>query len=223
VGSHIERGESGFYHSAVLLSPDGKLVASYRQTHVSDGDGELFLPGDEFTVVETSIGRIGMLLSEDVRYPEASGVLALRRADLIAIPTHWSGEYGAYLLDAEGLFAHGYPANTVNFWYSTAKTSQAFTVVANHIGRGSQGSSGVFTINPVDAFPPIVASVDKAESTTLTVPLLGESDWWMNQHKLISGRRADLAVPLRLATDSPEFIAWRDGAGFPLTWAAYEQ
>ena len=223
VGSHIERGESGFYHSAVLLSPEGKLLASYRQTHLSELDRELFVPGDEFTVVDTAIGRIGMLLTEDVRYPEASGVLALRRADLIAIPTHWSGEYGAYLLDAEGLFAHGYPANTVNFWYSTAKTSQAFTVVANQIGRGAQGSSGVFTINPVDAFPPVVASIDKAESTTITVPLLGEPDWWMNQHKLIGGRRADLAVPLRLATDSPEFIAWRDGAGFPLTWAAYEQ
>jgi hypothetical protein len=53
--------------------------------------------------------------------------------------------------------------------------------------------------------------------------LLGETDWWMNQQKLIGGRRADLAVPLRLAVDSPEFIAWKQGRGFPLTWANYEQ
>ena len=223
VGSHIERGDNGFYHSAVLLSPEGKLLGSYRQTHLSDQDRELFLPGDEFSVISTSIGRIGLLLADDVRYPETSGVLAVRRADLIAIPTHWSGEYGAYLLDAEGLFAHGYPTNTMNFWYATAKTSQAYTVVANHIGGGAQGSSGVFTINPVDAFPPKVASSDGAESTTLSVALLGDSNWWMNQQKLIGGRRADLAVPLRLAVDSAEFTAWKTGPGYPLTWAAYQQ
>ena len=96
-------------------------------------------------------------------------------------------------------------------------------MVANHIGRGALGSSGVFTINPVDAFPPKVASTDGAESTTISVALLGESDWWMNQQKLIGGRRADLAVPLRLAVDSAEFIAWKTGPGFPLTWTAYQQ
>jgi len=98
-------------------------------------------------VFDTAIGRIGMLACEDVRFPEASGVLAMRRADLIAVPTRWQGTYGGWLHDAAGLFAHRYPANTMAHWYAVAKTSQAYTVVANAVGQGSQGSSGIFTID----------------------------------------------------------------------------
>ena len=92
-----------------------------------------------------------MLLCEDVRFPEAGGVLAVRRADLIAIPTHWDGSYGGPLQESEGLFAQGFPANTMCLWYAVAKTGQAYTVVANAVGGGALGSSGVFTLNPVDA------------------------------------------------------------------------
>ncbi|MCX6494309.1 MAG: hypothetical protein NTY82_00830 [Actinobacteria bacterium] len=224
VGSHIESSGGTFFHTAVLLSPEGKLVGQYRQTHLDEDAQSLFAAGDNLPVFETSIGRIGMLLGEDTRFPEASGVLSLRRADFIAVPTSWSGEYGAFLKDAEGLFAHGYPENTVNYWYSVAKTSQAYTVVANAVGEGRQGSSGVFTINPVDAFPPVVASTDGAQSVTLTVDSLGAPDWWMNQAKLVGGRRADLAVPLRLPMDSPEFRAWKKAPGFDCSpWTAFVQ
>ena len=224
VGSHVESADGRHYHSAVLLGPDGKLIARYRQTHLDEDSLTLLSAGDDLPVFDTPIGRIGILLGEDVRYPEASGVLALRRADFIAVPTSWNGGYGAYLQDAKGLFVHGYPENTVNFWYSVAKTSQAYTVVANSVGEGNQGSSGVFTINPVDAFPPVVASTDAAEVVTLVVDSLGHPDWWMNQSKLVGGRRADLAVPLRLRMDSPEFLAWKNSPGFDCSgWTAYNQ
>ena len=223
-GSHLEESDGKVFHTAVLLSPEGKIIGRYRQCHLDEDMLSLIAAGDDLPVFETAIGRIGMLLGEDTRFPEASGVLALRRADFIAVPTSWASEYGAYLKDSKGLFALGYPVNTVNFWYSVAKTSQAYTVVANSVGEGKQGSSGVFTINPVDAFPPVVASIDTAETVSLVVNSLGEPDWWMNQSKLIGGRRADLAVPLRLQMNSKEFLAWKNAPGFDTSsWTAYSQ
>jgi predicted amidohydrolase len=228
VGSHIERGSDEYagdalFHTAVLLQPDGKLVGTYRQCHL-DPAYPWATPGDDLTVFDTAIGRIGMLLGEDVRFPEASGVLAVRRADLIAIPTNWDGGYGGPLQESEGLFAHGFPANTMCLWYAVAKTSQAYTVVANSVGSGSRGSSGVFTINPVDAEAPVVASVDDAEAVSLDITTRGNPDWWMDQHRLIAGRRTDLVAPLMLPADSSAFTMWRARGGYDLScWTAYSQ
>jgi predicted amidohydrolase len=222
VGSHVEQGDGVLFHTAVLLQPEGKLVGTYRQCHL-DPAHSWASPGDDLPVFDTAIGRIGLLLCEDVRFPEASGVLAVRRADLIAIPTSWDGSYGGLLQESEGLFAHGFPANAMCLWYAVAKTSQAYTVVANAVGGGTRGSSGVFTINPVDAEAPVVASVDDAEAVSLGITTRGHPEWWLDQQRLIAGRRTDLVVPLMLPTDSSAFTAWRDSQGYDLSWTAYSQ
>ncbi|WP_140698181.1 nitrilase-related carbon-nitrogen hydrolase [Mycolicibacterium hodleri] len=223
VGSHVERAGDALFHTAVLIEPNGKVVGSYRQCHL-DPAYTWATAGDDLPVFDTAIGRIGMLLCEDTRFPEASGVLAMRRADLIAIPTNWDGSYGGPLQESEGLFAHGFPSNTMCLWYAVAKTSQAYTVVANSVGSGAQGSSGVFTINPVDAQPPSVASVDDALAVSLDISTRGNPDWWMDQQRLIAGRRTDLVAPLVLADDSAAFTTWRDGHGYDLSsWTAYSQ
>jgi predicted amidohydrolase len=223
VGSHVERDGEDLFHTAVLIGPDGKLIGSYRQTHL-DAGADWASAGDDLPVFETAIGRVGILLGEDVRYPEASGVLAVRRADLIAVPSAWSGEWGGPLQESEGLFAHGFPANTMCLWYAVAKTAQAYTVVANPVGGGAQGSSGVFTINPVDAEPPVVASTDAEEVVTFTLTTRGDPSWWMDQRRLVGGRRVDLAVPAVLPVDSDAFRTWRESPGWDTSgWTAYSQ
>ncbi|ULE35336.1 nitrilase-related carbon-nitrogen hydrolase [Mycobacterium sp. IDR2000157661] len=222
VGSHVEHDGGALFHTAVLVQPDGRLAGTYRQCHL-DPSYTWATPGDDLPVFDTAIGRIGLLLCADVRFPEASGVLSVRRADLIAVPSHWDGSYGGPLRESEGLFAHGFPANTMCMWYAVAKTSQAYTVVANPVGSGTLGSSGVFTINPVNAEPPVVGSVDNAEAVSMSITTLGDADWWLDQRRLIAGRRADLAVPLMLPDDSPAFTAWRESPGYDLTWSAYSQ
>lgn len=224
VGSHIEREGDQLFHSVVLLGPDGKLVGSYRQTHLDESMRAWATAGDELPVFATAIGRIGLLTCADTRFPEAAGVLCVRRADIIAIPTHWDGSYGGWLRDAEGLFAHAYPKNTMIFWYSIAKCMQAFTVVANTVSDGCLGSSGIFTLNPVNSDAPVVGSQDGTEIVSMPFTTLGEKLTWINQAFLIAGRRADLAVPLTLPTDSRAFTQWRDSPGFDLNaWAAYGQ
>lgn len=224
VGSHIERDGTALFHASVLVNPAGTVVGSYRQTHL-DPSMTWATEGDALSVFATEIGRIGLLLCEDVRFPEASGVLAMHRADLIAVPTQWRGEYGGYLHDAEGLFAHRYPANTMAHWYAIAKTAQAYTVVANAVDDGRQGSSGVFTLDPVDsAEPPVVGTVDESEVVSVHLRTLGVPGSWMNQHLLVGGRRADLAVPVALDPASSEFLAWRDAPGYEMgAWTAYRQ
>jgi predicted amidohydrolase len=222
VGSHIEKEGVGLHHTAVLVQPDGKLAGTYRQCHL-DPAYSWATAGNDLPVFDTAIGRIGLLLCEDARFPEAGGVLAVRRADLIAIPTNWDGGYGGPLQESEGLFANGFPANTMCLWYAVAKTNQAYTVVANGVGSGTCGSSGVFTINPVDAEAPVVASVDNAEAVSMAITTRGNPDWWLDQHRLIGGRRTDLIAPLVFATDSVAFTAWRDSPGYALSWTAYSQ
>ncbi|OPX10082.1 nitrilase-related carbon-nitrogen hydrolase [Mycobacterium sp. AT1] len=222
VGSHVERADGQLFHTALLVQPDGKLAGTYRQCHLDASYGWAN-PGDDLPVFETDIGRIGLLLCEDLRFPEASGVLSVRRADLIAAPTNWTGNYGGPLQESEGLFAHGFPANTMCLWYAAAKTSQAYCIVANAVGNGAQGSSGVFTVNPVDAEAPVVASVDAAEVVSLDIVTGAHPQWWMDQQRLVAGRRSDLAVPLMLRTDSAVFAEWQTNAGYAQTWAAYSR
>ncbi|MCV7175797.1 nitrilase-related carbon-nitrogen hydrolase [Mycolicibacterium sphagni] len=223
VGSHVERDNGALFHTAVLVAPDGTVTGSYRQTHL-DPAYSWASAGDDLPVFDTSIGRVGLLLCEDVRFPEASGVLAVRRADVIAIPTRWDGRYGGALQESKGLFAHGFAPNTMCLWYAVAKTSQAYTVVANAVGDGCQGSSGVFTMNPVDAEAPVVAGIDDAGTVSLDITTRGQPDWWMDQRRLIAGRRTDLAVPVTLGTDSAAFLRWRDTPGYDMSgWTAYSQ
>jgi len=223
VGSHIETDGTHLYHRVVLLAPNGKLEGSYRQTHLDESMVAWATPGDDLPVFATGIGRIGLLACADVKFPEAAGVLCVRRADIIAIPTQWDGSYGGPLRDTEGLFAHEYPANTMIFWYAIAKSMQAYTIVANSVGGDFQGSSGIFTLNPVNTDAPVVGSNSGTEVVSMDFSTLGPKLSWINQDYLIIGRRTDLFVPLTLPTSSAAFTTWRDAPGFRMTWAAYGQ
>lgn len=224
VASFIEKDGEHYFHTAVLLGPDGKVIGHYRQTHLDPTESAFLTAGDDLSVFETSLGKIGILLNEDFRFPEASGMLAMRRADIIAAPVSWSGQYGGQLQDAAGLFDHPCAANTMIFWYAAAKTAQAYTVVANSVGNGNMGSSGVFTINPIDSLEiPVVGSIDHEEVVSLKFTTLGNA-YWMNQSKLIGGRRADLASPLVFPAQSKALNQWKNTSGFNLdAWSAYKQ
>jgi len=89
VGMLEDAGEA-IYNSAVLCGPEG-LVGVYRKTHLPFLGVDKFaaLGPDPYRVYETSIGRIGMLICYDLRFPEPARCLALAGADIIAVPTNW--------------------------------------------------------------------------------------------------------------------------------------
>jgi predicted amidohydrolase len=89
VGLLEEAGED-VYNSAVLCGPEG-LIGVYRKTHLPflGVDKLTALGPDPYRVYETGIGRIGMIICYDMRFPEPARCLALDGADIIAILTNW--------------------------------------------------------------------------------------------------------------------------------------
>jgi N-carbamoylputrescine amidase len=93
VGSVFERRAAGLYHNtAVVLERDGKLAGRYRKMHIPDDPGFYekfyFAPGDlGFTPVDTSVGRLGVLVCWDQWFPEAARLMALAGAEVLLYPT----------------------------------------------------------------------------------------------------------------------------------------
>ena len=97
VGSIFERRAPGLYHNtAVVLDTDRGLVGTYRKMHIPDDPGFYekfyFTPGDAghkkgFTPIDTSVGRLGVLVCWDQWYPEAARLMALAGADMLLYPT----------------------------------------------------------------------------------------------------------------------------------------
>ncbi len=86
----LEAVGEAIYNSAALVGPEG-VVGVYRKAHLPLlGVDRFVTPGDTgFRVWETAIGRVGMAICYDLRFPEAIRVLALNGADIVALPTNW--------------------------------------------------------------------------------------------------------------------------------------
>ncbi len=93
VGSLFEKRAPGLYHNtAVVLERDGRLVGRYRKMHIPDDPGFYekfyFTPGDlGFQPIDTSVGRLGVLVCWDQWFPEAARLMALAGADILLYPT----------------------------------------------------------------------------------------------------------------------------------------
>ncbi|MBQ8152850.1 MAG: carbon-nitrogen hydrolase [Prevotella sp.] len=93
VTSLFERRAPGLYHNtAVVLEKDGTIAGKYRKMHIPDDPGYYekfyFTPGDMgFHPIDTSLGKLGVLVCWDQWYPEAARLMALQGADLLIYPT----------------------------------------------------------------------------------------------------------------------------------------
>ena len=93
VTSLFEKRAPGLYHNtAVVLERDGSIAGVYRKMHIPDDPGYYekfyFTPGDlGFHPIETSVGRLGLLVCWDQWYPEAARLMALAGAELLIYPT----------------------------------------------------------------------------------------------------------------------------------------
>ena len=93
VTSLFERRAAGLYHNtAVVFEKDGSIAGKYRKMHIPDDPAYYekfyFTPGDlGFEPIETSVGKLGVLVCWDQWYPEAARLMALAGADLLIYPT----------------------------------------------------------------------------------------------------------------------------------------
>ena len=93
IGGFAEVGDDGLlYNSAAVVDGTG-VLAVYRKVHLWAREKLVFEPGSaEPPVVDTPIGRIGVVICFDLEFPEFTRSVALRGAELIAAPTNWPRE-----------------------------------------------------------------------------------------------------------------------------------
>ncbi|MFD1706406.1 carbon-nitrogen hydrolase family protein [Siminovitchia sediminis] len=84
--SYPEKGENGqYYISSALIDDNGEILGIYRKTHLFDEEKKYFSQGSDFKVIDTPLGKIGMMICFDVEFPEIARALKLQGADFIVI------------------------------------------------------------------------------------------------------------------------------------------
>jgi len=92
VTSLFEKRADGIYHNTAYVFDKGKLAGKYRKMHTPDDPGFYekfyFTPGDiGFEPIDTSVGKLGVLVCWDQWYPEAARIMALKGAEILIYPT----------------------------------------------------------------------------------------------------------------------------------------
>ncbi|MDJ0626525.1 MAG: carbon-nitrogen hydrolase [Candidatus Caenarcaniphilales bacterium] len=93
VASIFEKRAVGVYHNtAIVIDKDGTIAGKYRKMHIPDDPGFYekfhFTPGDlGFEPIQTSIGRLGVLVCWDQWFPEAARLMAMKDAEILIYPT----------------------------------------------------------------------------------------------------------------------------------------
>ena len=132
VTSLFEKRAPGLYHNtAVVFEKDGSIAGKYREMHIPDDPAYYekfyFTPGDlGFEPINTSVGRLGVLVCWDQWYPEAARLMALKGADILIYPTAigWESsdtadeqerQQNAWVISQRGhAVANGLPVVSVN-------------------------------------------------------------------------------------------------------------
>lgn len=91
VGSMPEVDNANLYNTSFVVDADGELAGRYRKTHLFSPHGEhlRFAPGQEAVVCDTQVGRVGVLICYDLRFPELCRRMALDGAQLVCVSALW--------------------------------------------------------------------------------------------------------------------------------------
>ena len=93
-GSFVERAESGKVHNAcVFINRDGEVIGKYRKIHLMDAIGykesNYVDAGSDMCVIDTDIGRVGLMVCYDLRFPELARSMVLHGADILFVPAEF--------------------------------------------------------------------------------------------------------------------------------------
>ena len=160
VTSLFEKRAAGLYHNtAVVIEKDGSIAGKYRKMHIPDDPAYYekfyFTPGDlGFAPIQTSLGKLGILVCWDQWYPEAARLMALNGAELLIYPTAIGYESSdaeeekqrqreAWTTVQRGhAVANGLPViavNRVGFEPDPSQQTQGITFWGSSFVAGSQG------------------------------------------------------------------------------------
>uniref|UniRef100_A0A1D2ADS7 CN hydrolase domain-containing protein n=1 Tax=Auxenochlorella protothecoides TaxID=3075 RepID=A0A1D2ADS7_AUXPR len=134
-GSIPERSEGKLFNTSFVYGPKGELLGRHRKVHLFDIDipgkirfkeSEVLTPGSDLTVIDTELGRIGVAICYDIRFPELAALYAARGCQLLVYPgafnmttgpAHWELLLRARAVDAQLYVAGVAPARDLSAGY----------------------------------------------------------------------------------------------------------
>jgi predicted amidohydrolase len=183
-GTVLEPDGDGFFVTACVFNPAGEVVARQRQMHrPAQAIAWGVKQGDALNVVKTERGDLGLVLGEDIRYPETARALTLLGADVLLHPA-------AY---ASGTVAPPFPLSDEQFLqdlWREVQANQTFGVQANLVGENLRGHSAIYA--PVELTDDKRGILAQAQDNTAQI-LLADLDF----EKLDAVRRAYPILDLR--------------------------
>jgi len=184
-----EAGDGCRHNSAVVLGPEGRL-ATYRKLHLFYDEQSWFRPGSELVVVDLPIARVGVAICYDLWFPEVARSLALRGAEVIAVPSNWVSSFRARLHDE-----HGYCQGDI-MAMAAAAANGTVVACADRVGveRGV-AFLGASIIVGADGWPLAgPASPDREELLVADVELgaVERARWRTPRNHLLRDRRPDI-------------------------------
>ena len=207
-----EVSDGKYYETAILFDFNGQQAGLYRKSHLNDDERAWATPGNALPVFNTNdLGKVAVMLNDEVRIPELTEVYALNRADLILIPAAYDGkQYGSEVNIPQGLVPEA-SNRGMNIWFDIAKYAQAFTLVANyHNGSTKEFErSAVYSLVPEEGYYPPNIAPDKEIAHQVMFTTHTNNTLWINQQSLVVGRRYDLAAPLTLDMQGNCFKEWQ--------------
>jgi predicted amidohydrolase len=127
------------YNSAVLLGPNG-IIGVHHKMHIPLGEKHYFYPGCTSEVFQTELGKIGMLVCYDGRFPELSRILALKGAEIICSGWNISGGFGSVTPDMNSVKYRAYTRAQENGVYFIASSRSGYQGDVYFIGHSAIAS-----------------------------------------------------------------------------------
>lgn len=174
IGMPEKGDDEQYYISSIVVNDQGKLIGTYRKTHLFDKEKQFFSSGEELIVVETSLGTIGLMICFEVEFPEIARTLKMMGADFIIIINANMSPYENH---------HRIYAN------SRAMENELPVIICNRLGKeGDLDFCGGSMV--IDAFGKILLDMGKEKAVkTVELPVTSDTDPKLNY---ISRRRKSL-------------------------------
>lgn len=187
----IEREENKLYNTSVMISRDGMLLGKYRKTHLSEADSIWATAGSTMTVIPVvGLGKVGFAIGSEAEYPEIFALLAIKRADLVVIPSSCSRSEGESIAVSPSI--HPDSGKAMVYWDIRARDNCFYLLVANYSGGESEycGGSGTYGIDPIYGLDKSNFLARGREEIIVTKFRTLPKNWYDQDH-FLACRRAD--------------------------------
>lgn len=160
-GSTVENISGRRYNKSTLLAPDGRILLEYSKCHLYDvsfrelevKESEYFSAGSSLDVAETDLGKIGIMICYDIRFPEMARALAMKGAELILVPAafntisgnaHWHLFFRTRAAEEQLYIAAACPARDENCRYKAYGHSMVVDPWGDVLSEAGEGEDIIY-------------------------------------------------------------------------------